>query len=136
VEAYRPQVGQVRPLPGARELLDYLSRVRVPWAIATSGRISGCSDRDSRPVGPCQARPDLFVEAAVRLGVEVSQSVVVGDGVWDLLAARRARALGSAYCRDVMGRKSLNGRVPIACTRIQPPAQAFGRGGCAGRDVG
>src|SRR6059058_1304741 len=28
---------QVRALPGARELLAYLSRVGVPWAIATSG---------------------------------------------------------------------------------------------------
>lgn len=38
-EAYRRQVAQVRPLPGARELLAYLSQVGVPWAIATSGRM-------------------------------------------------------------------------------------------------
>src|SRR5215470_4280628 len=37
-EAYARLVNQVRPLPGARELLDYLSRTGVPWAIATSGR--------------------------------------------------------------------------------------------------
>jgi phosphoglycolate phosphatase-like HAD superfamily hydrolase len=38
--------------------------------------------------------PDLFLAAAERLGVDITQSVVVGDSVWDLLAARRARALG------------------------------------------
>src|SRR3989442_15369602 len=38
--------------------------------------------------------PDLFLAAAERLGVPIDESVVVGDSVWDLLAARRARALG------------------------------------------
>jgi phosphoglycolate phosphatase-like HAD superfamily hydrolase len=38
--------------------------------------------------------PDLFLAAADRLGVDVTETVVVGDSVWDLLAARRARALG------------------------------------------
>jgi phosphoglycolate phosphatase-like HAD superfamily hydrolase len=38
--------------------------------------------------------PDLFLAAASRLGVPIENSVVVGDSVWDLLAARRARALG------------------------------------------
>ena len=35
-EAYARLSGQVRPLPGARELLASLSQARVPWAIATS----------------------------------------------------------------------------------------------------
>src|SRR5947207_15057767 len=34
-DAYARRVGQVRPLPGARQLLSYLSQVKVPWAIAT-----------------------------------------------------------------------------------------------------
>src|SRR5881275_1946435 len=38
-EAYARLVVQVRPLPGARELLAYLTRSGVPWTIATSGRI-------------------------------------------------------------------------------------------------
>ena len=38
--------------------------------------------------------PDLFLAAAERLGADIEESVVVGDSVWDLLAARRARALG------------------------------------------
>src|SRR5262249_56703165 len=44
-EAYARRAGQVRPLPGARELLAYLSRAGVPWAIATSGKIDS-----ARPV--------------------------------------------------------------------------------------
>src|SRR5262249_22592445 len=39
-EAYQRSAAQVRPLPGARDLLDHLSEVDVPWAIATSGRMS------------------------------------------------------------------------------------------------
>ena len=38
--------------------------------------------------------PDLFLAAAEHLGIDITDSVVVGDSVWDLLAARRARALG------------------------------------------
>jgi phosphoglycolate phosphatase-like HAD superfamily hydrolase len=38
--------------------------------------------------------PDLFLAAAERVGVPIASSVVVGDSVWDLLAARRAGALG------------------------------------------
>jgi phosphoglycolate phosphatase-like HAD superfamily hydrolase len=38
--------------------------------------------------------PDLFLAAAARLGVAITDAVVVGDSIWDLLAARRARALG------------------------------------------
>jgi phosphoglycolate phosphatase-like HAD superfamily hydrolase len=41
--------------------------------------------------------PDLFLAAAARLGVSVEASIVVGDSVWDLLAARRARALGVGF---------------------------------------
>src|ERR1700752_5287502 len=38
-EAYARLADQVRPLPGARELLAYLTQAGVPWAIATSGRL-------------------------------------------------------------------------------------------------
>ena len=106
-EAYARLVGQVRPLPGARELLQHLTRAGVPWAIATSGlRESAQPAFDLLGLGPevptvtrdqvrhAKPDPDLFVAAARRLGVAVEDSVVVGDSVWDLLAARRARALG------------------------------------------
>ena len=106
-EAYARLVGQVRPLPGARELLDHLTRVGVPWAIATSGWMESARPAlEMLGVGgdiPVVTRdqvlrakpdPDLFLAAAIRLGVPIENSAVVGDSVWDLLAARRARALG------------------------------------------
>jgi HAD superfamily hydrolase (TIGR01509 family) len=106
-EAYANLVGQVRPLPGARELLEHLTRARVPWAIATSGWMESARPavemlgvggevplitRDQ--VEHAKPDPDLFLAAAQRLGVSIENSAVVGDRVWDLLAARRARALG------------------------------------------
>jgi HAD superfamily hydrolase (TIGR01509 family) len=106
-EAYARMAEQVRPLPGARELLAHLTATRVPWAVATS------SSKESAalalgllalpPETPIVTReqvrhakpdPDLFLAAARRLDVPIASAVVVGDSVWDLLAARRARALG------------------------------------------
>ena len=106
--AYRQQANRVRPLPGARELLTWLSEASIPWAIATSGRMeTAASLIEMLGVEPAkvpvvtrdQVRyakpdPDLFLTAAQRLGVDIHHSMVVGDSVWDLLAARRARALG------------------------------------------
>jgi HAD superfamily hydrolase (TIGR01509 family) len=107
-EAYARLVNQVRPLPGARELLAYLTERKVPWAIATSGWLEsagpalemlGVTNGTAPIITRDQVRyakpdPDLFLAAARALGVESSASVVVGDSVWDLLAAQRARALG------------------------------------------
>jgi len=120
-EAYARLVSQVRPLPGARELLDYLSRAGVPWAIATSGRMESAGPalkilgvdltkvtvitRDQ--VQYAKPNPDLFLAAAKQLGVEISASVVVGDSVWDLLAARRASALGVGLLSGGYGKEEL-----------------------------
>src|SRR6266446_6561870 len=38
-DAYARQAAQIRPLPGARELLAYLTRAGVPWTVATSARL-------------------------------------------------------------------------------------------------
>jgi phosphoglycolate phosphatase-like HAD superfamily hydrolase len=51
--------------------------------------------------------PDLFLAAAERLGVPIADSVVVGDSVWDLLAARRARALGVGLLSGGYGKEEL-----------------------------
>ncbi len=106
--AFRRRMAEIVPLPGARELLATLTRVGTPWAIATSGRMETAGGliamlgvdpalvpvvtRDQ--VRYAKPDPDLFLTAAERLGVEAANSVVVGDSVWDLLAARRAGALG------------------------------------------
>lgn len=119
-EAYARLAPQVRPLPGARELLSCLSQADVPWAIATSGRMEVAGHVlkafDLPPGVPVVTRdqvrhakpnPDLFLTAAERLGVPISVSVVVGDSVWDLLAARRARALGIGLLSGGYGQDEL-----------------------------
>jgi HAD superfamily hydrolase (TIGR01549 family) len=107
-EAYRRLSAEVRPLPGARELLSFLTDAGIPWAIATSGRMETARpvletlgiDFDRTPVVTrdqvryAKPDPDLFLAAAERLGVPIEQASVVGDSVWDMLAARRARSLG------------------------------------------
>jgi HAD superfamily hydrolase (TIGR01549 family) len=105
-EAYLRRIDQVRPLPGARALLARLTEIDCRWAIATSGRMESAGPAlamldvpDGVPitrdqVAHAKPNPDLFLEAARRLGVDAIDAVVVGDSVWDLLAARRARMLG------------------------------------------
>ena len=51
--------------------------------------------------------PDLFLAAAEQLGADIADSVVVGDSVWDLLAARRARALGVGLLSGGYGEEEL-----------------------------
>jgi HAD superfamily hydrolase (TIGR01549 family) len=119
-EAYRRRAGRVRLLPGARELLAHLSDLSVPWAVATSGLETAARptlELLEIPAGvPVVTRdqvehakpdPDLFLAAAERLGADVADAVVVGDSVWDLLAARRARALGIGLLSGGYGREEL-----------------------------
>jgi phosphoglycolate phosphatase-like HAD superfamily hydrolase len=51
--------------------------------------------------------PDLFVHGAERLELDIGDTVVVGDSVWDMLAARRARALGVGLLSGGYGREEL-----------------------------
>jgi HAD superfamily hydrolase (TIGR01509 family) len=111
---------QVRPLPGARDLLVSLTSLRVPWAIATSGSehtargplgLLGIPEgtpiitRDQ--VAYAKPNPDLFLAAAERLGVPPGDCFVVGDSIWDLLAAQRAGALGVGLLSGGYGRDEL-----------------------------
>ncbi len=111
---------QIRPLPGARELLATLSSMRVPWAIATSG-----AEKTARPtlamlgipdgtpvvtrdqVAFAKPNPDLFLAAAERLRVPPGDCFVVGDSIWDLLAAQRAGSLGVGVLSGGYGREEL-----------------------------
>jgi len=106
--AIQEQAASIRPLPGARELLAALSRAGIAWAIATSGRIETAAaglaslgvDPASTPVVTrdqvkyAKPDPDLFLAANERLGGRIENAVVVGDSIWDMLAASRCRALG------------------------------------------
>jgi HAD superfamily hydrolase (TIGR01549 family) len=119
-EAFAQYASGVRPLPGARELLERLTQLEVPWAIATSGRQphAGTGARLVAPgedmtlvtrdlVRHAKPDPDLFLAAAERLGIGIEDCIVVGDSVWDLLAARRARALGVGLLSGGYGQEEL-----------------------------
>ncbi len=107
-EAYRRHAKNVRPLPGARELISWLTDARIRWAIATSGRMeTACVNLGLLGVDPeyvpvitrelvrhAKPDPDLFIAAAERLGTPIGSAVIVGDSIWDMLAASRCRALG------------------------------------------
>ena len=110
----------MRPLPGAKDLLAFLSKAGVPWTIATSGRMRSARPAlDALGVGPevpiitrdqvrhAKPDPDLFLAAAELLGVDVQLSIVVGDSVWDLLAAQRARALAVGLLSGGYGENEL-----------------------------
>lgn len=118
--AYVRQLSTVRPLPGARELLDSLTRAGVQWSIATSGRGEfawqtlrlldigpGATVITRNEVEHAKPDPDLFLAAADRLGADIHSSVVVGDSVWDLLAARRADTLGVGLLSGGYGQDEL-----------------------------
>ena len=119
-EAFTRRVQSIRPLPGAQRLLDRLAECHVPHAIATSGRLASARHTlkllNLGPHVPVITRdevryakpdPDVFLAAAERLGIPPNQCAVVGDSVWDLLAARRMWALGVGLLSGGYGKDEL-----------------------------
>src|SRR5215210_9452352 len=119
-ELYRELLPDPLPLPGARELLEDLGARGVPHGIATSGRrpdidasleVLGVSEGtvvvERGDVARAKPQPDLFLECARRLGISAEDCFVAGDAVWDLLAARRARALGIGVLTGGYGEEEL-----------------------------
>jgi HAD superfamily hydrolase (TIGR01509 family) len=119
-EEFRAQAASVTPLPGARELLTALTDAGVRWGIATSGYAATARPAlellglpEDTPmvtrdlVNHAKPDPDLFLGAAALLGVDPRNTMVVGDSVWDLLAARRAGALGIGLQSGGYGREEL-----------------------------
>ena len=117
---YSKQIDTVTALPGARELLAALTAAGVRWGIATSGYAATARPalellglpQDTPMVTRDLVRhakpdPDLFIAAAALLGVDPRHTMVVGDSVWDLLAARRADALGIGLQSGGYGREEL-----------------------------
>jgi HAD superfamily hydrolase (TIGR01549 family) len=134
---YAEQASSLRVLPGAQQLLDTLAGHRIPHAIATSGRLHNAQHAlnllklaDGMPIVTrddvrfAKPDPDLFLAAARRLHVPMSRCVIVGDSVWDLLAARRAFALGIGLLSGGYGRDELE---RAGAYRVyQDPAELLG----------
>jgi HAD superfamily hydrolase (TIGR01509 family) len=105
-ELFRQLLPERRALPGAVALLRRLREARVPHGIATSGRRPEIDASlaalevpkemvvvERGDVTRAKPAPDLFLACQRRLGVPAQDCYVVGDAVWDLLAARRAEML-------------------------------------------
>jgi HAD superfamily hydrolase (TIGR01509 family) len=88
------------------ELIQFLYASNILFGIATSGRrpeITGSLDVlgisaetivvERGDVARAKPEPDLFLACQQRMGVSPNDCYVVGDAVWDLLAARRAGML-------------------------------------------
>lgn len=101
------EVDGPRPMAGIRELLDLLGAIGIPYAIASSaspGKLAFNLDRSGlRPRFPVTVNgeevargkpaPDIFVEAARRLGVDIGGCVVLEDSVNGLRGAIAAGAV-------------------------------------------
>ena len=58
-------------------------------------------------VAYAKPNPDLFLAAAEALDRPITDCFVVGDSVWDMLAAQRAQALGIGVLSGGYGRDEL-----------------------------
>jgi len=105
-ELFRRFLPKPRPLPGAVHLLRFLRQHKIMHGIATSNQRPNINPslrslevpRDTvvverGDVARAKPEPDLFLECQERLGVEAKDCYVIGDAVWDLMAARRAGML-------------------------------------------
>lgn len=109
-----------RPLPGAVDLLKFLSKNNISHGLATTGKrlaiqvaldaleigedtvvVDGSSTSHAKP------EPDLFVTCQERLDVEKSDCLVVGDAIWDIHAARRAGILSVGLLTGGFGEQEL-----------------------------
>lgn len=120
-ELYSQLLPERRPLPGAVELLKYLHSKNILFGIATSGRrpeinasldVLGIGSEivivERGDVGRAKPEPDLFLACQQRLGVGVGECYVIGDAVWDLLAARRAGMLSIGLLSGGYGEAELS----------------------------
>ena len=125
---YRQLLPSRRALPGAAELLRYLRGARIAHGIATSGKREDVGPSlepldvpadlpivDRSDVERAKPEPDLFLACQERLRDTVGgrplqphECYVVGDSVWDLLAARRAGMLGIGVLSGGYGQEELS----------------------------
>jgi HAD superfamily hydrolase (TIGR01509 family) len=120
-ELFAQLVPERRPLPGAVELVRFLGVTRIPFGIATSGRRPEINaSLEALGVGPetvviergdvarAKPEPDLFLACQQRLGIGAEECYVIGDAVWDLLAARRAGMLSIGLLSGGYGEDELS----------------------------
>jgi phosphoglycolate phosphatase-like HAD superfamily hydrolase len=119
---------QIKPIPGAKDLLDWLAMEHIPCAIVTSKsqsraeaqlEVLGWSSLISLVVGKIDGRPEKPDPATVILACETfdispALAVMVGDGVADMKAATRAGSRGLGLC-DAFSASELSEAGAITC---------------------
>jgi HAD superfamily hydrolase (TIGR01509 family) len=120
-ELFAQLLPERRPLPGAVNLLSFLRSAKIPFGIATSGQRPEINaslealglDQETvvierGDVARAKPEPDLFLACQQRLGVRAEDCYVIGDAVWDLLAARRAGMLSIGLLSGGYGEDELS----------------------------
>ncbi len=120
-ELFTELLPERRPLPGAVELIRFLRLNKIPFGIATSGQrpeINTSLDVlgieadtvvvERGDVARAKPAPDLFLACQQRLGISADNCYVVGDAVWDILAARRAHMLSIGLLSGGYGEDELS----------------------------
>jgi HAD superfamily hydrolase (TIGR01509 family) len=105
---FAPYLGRMRPLPGAPDLLAATARLGLRVVLATSAKddevelmLDALGARDaigtvvsSGAVERAKPHPDIVERALSESGTDRTRAVMVGDAVWDVIAARRASIPG------------------------------------------
>lgn len=117
---YRKHIHRATAIPGVDRLWETLHERNLRWAIATSSNLADArvllkligTPREAVVVtqgdeSESKPSPQPFARAAQKLGVDIRDSIVVGDAVWDMLASRRAGALGIGVLTGGYGREEL-----------------------------
>jgi len=120
-ELFEDYLPEREPLPGAVDLLKALRKGNVPFGIATSGRRPDINKSlealelpgdvvviERHDVAKAKPDPDLFLACQARMNFPANEWFVVGDAVWDLMAARRAGMLGVGLLSGGYGEDELS----------------------------
>jgi len=120
-EIYKSLLPKRTALPGALDLLRHLRQAKIKHAIGTSGKRKDAEASldvldlpddaivvDRTAVERAKPEPDLFLACQQKLAVEPEECYVIGDAVWDLLAARRAGMLGIGLLSGGYGEEELS----------------------------
>lgn len=101
---FAPYLGRMRRLPGAAELIGATAELGLNVVVATSAKDDevplmleaiGASGAiatvvSSGSVERAKPEPDIVARALSESGTDRAHAVMVGDAVWDVIAARRA----------------------------------------------
>lgn len=111
----------VRPLPGARELLEAIAELGWRAVLASSAGEEElsvlrdalnaedliCAVTSAADAERAKPHPDIVASALQRIEADPAEAVMLGDTVWDVQAGRRAGVPTAAVLSGGIGREAL-----------------------------